>query len=265
MRRTMSVLVALLLVQWLISSSVSAAARGCSGGVVALTFDDGPSPETEAILDALKLHNLRATFFLVGWNVEAYPEIARRIVREGHHVGNHTYSHPDLTMLTAEEVDQELGSTNDIIERVTGVRPRFVRPPYGSTNAAVRAVMVANGLTEVIWSQDSWDWAGASPAEILNQLTLVPPGRHVHHARPDAQHAGGDSGHLLVLQYILEDQPDLLPDSSRERPTSNRYWIGWVASTSLAPCRGRGGRAPTVGTRAVREQCVRNTARLLSR
>ena len=175
MRNATSVFTAVLLVGCL-HSSVLAAPAPCSGGVVALTFDDGPTPETNAILDELKLYHLKATFFLIGLNVQAYPEIAQRIIREGHNVGNHTWDHQDLTLLTDDEINQELKSTNDIIRQVTGVRPKFVRPPYGSTNAAVRAVMAKYFLTEVIWSQDSWDWAGATTPAILNQLTLVPSG-----------------------------------------------------------------------------------------
>jgi peptidoglycan/xylan/chitin deacetylase (PgdA/CDA1 family) len=176
MRKVMSFLIPILLIGCITSSSVLAAPNACGGGVVALTFDDGPTPETNAVLDALKLYGLKATFFVLGWNVQAYPDIAQRIVGEGHHIGNHTWDHRDLTLLTKAEIDQELRSTNNIIQQVTGVRPRFARPPYGSTNATVQMAMARNGLREVIWSQDSYDWAGASPDTILNQLTIVPPG-----------------------------------------------------------------------------------------
>ncbi len=165
-----------LLLACFFGASVKAAPVPCSGGYVALTFDDGPRPETNAILDALNANHLKATFFLIGANVQSYPEIAQRIVREGHQVGNHTWDHPDLTQLTAADIDWQLRSTSDIIKQVTGVTPRFVRPPYGSTNESVEQVIANRRLTEVIWSQDTYDWAGASPIDILNQLTLVPPG-----------------------------------------------------------------------------------------
>src|SRR5688572_16837939 len=137
MKKPILVFAAVLFLGCFTSSPVLAVAVPCSGGVVALTFDDGPRPETNAILDALKLHRLKATFFLIGLNVRAYPEIARRIVREGHHIGNHTWSHPDLTTMTAAAINQELRWTNSIIAQVTGVTPRFARPPYGSTNTSV--------------------------------------------------------------------------------------------------------------------------------
>ena len=157
-------------------SVVAAQVPACSGGVVALTFDDGPTPETNAVLDELKINGLKATFFVLGWNVEAYPDVARRIVREGHQIANHSWDHKDLTTLTAAELDHEIKATNDIIRQVTGVTPKFARPPYGSTNEAVHAAMVKYGLREVIWSLDSWDWAGADQMTIFNQLTMVPPG-----------------------------------------------------------------------------------------
>lgn len=146
----------------------------CSGGVVALTYDDGPEPQTELLLDQLKLYNLKATFFLVGQNVEIYPQIAQRIVREGHQVANHSWSHADLTTLTDLEVAQELKSTQAIIKRVTGVTPKFARPPYGATDSRVERLIVAQGLANTIWSQDSYDWLGATRWDILNQLTVVP-------------------------------------------------------------------------------------------
>ena len=160
----------------LLPSSVDAAPPVCTGGIVALTFDDGPVPETEAVLDALKLHGLRATFFVLGSKVQTYPQIAQRIVREGHQIANHSWDHPDLALQTPQEVDWQIRATNQIIRQVTGVTPRFGRPPYGSTNETVRKILAANGLAETIWSQDSWDWADAEPSDILNQLTLVPPG-----------------------------------------------------------------------------------------
>jgi peptidoglycan/xylan/chitin deacetylase (PgdA/CDA1 family) len=160
----------------LLPTAGGAAPTPCPGGVVALTFDDGPVPETEAILDALKQQGFRATFFVLGANVQAYPQIAQRIVREGHAIANHSWDHQDLTLLTPDQVDWQIRSTNQIIRQVTGVVPRFARPPYGNTNVAIRQIMANNRLTETIWSQDSWDWTGVEPADILNQLTLVPPG-----------------------------------------------------------------------------------------
>jgi peptidoglycan/xylan/chitin deacetylase (PgdA/CDA1 family) len=151
-------------------------APSCPGGTVALAFDDGPTPNTNLVLDALRAAQLRATFFVVGYNVAAYPDIARRIVAEGHTIANHTYDHADLTTLTAAQIDQEIQSTSQLIQQVTGVQPKFLRPPYGSTNDLVRARIAANGLYEVLWTLDSWDWTGVDSMTILNQVTLLQPG-----------------------------------------------------------------------------------------
>ncbi len=117
----------------------------------------------------MKAHRLKATFFLIGVNVEMYPDIARRIVQDGHQVANHIGAHQDLTEMTPVQIAQDLKDTNDIIKQVTGFRPRFARPPYGTTNAIVAAGMARQGLTQVIWSQDSYDWTRITTPDILNQ------------------------------------------------------------------------------------------------
>ena len=177
MRKVLSLLILILAIGGSAASSVLAAPATCTGGFVALTFDDGPTLETSAVLDALKLYGMKATFFVLGEKVEQYPDIARRIVTEGHAIGNHSWNHPDLTTVTEAELDYQLRSTNAKILQVTGITPKFARPPYGSTNETVRKAMAINGLREVIWSQDSWDWTFDSTLEdVFNQLTLVPPG-----------------------------------------------------------------------------------------
>jgi len=173
-----------LLVLWLTAATPAAGKKdlrpvvgpSCPGGTVALAFDDGPTPNTNLVLDALRAAHLRATFFVIGYNVAAYPEIARRIVAEGHTIGNHTYDHPDLTTLSASQIDEEIQSNSELIEQVTGVRPKFLRPPYGATNDLVRARIAANGLHEVLWTLDSWDWTGVDSLTILNQVTQLQPG-----------------------------------------------------------------------------------------
>lgn len=150
--------------------------------IVALTFDDGPHPElTPRLLDILRQNGVRATFYVIGRNVAAYPDIARRIVAEGHEIANHSYNHPALTSLGAARLDQELASTSQIIERVTGRRPTNMRPPYGAINDRVRATILRDhGLDIIMWSCDPLDWKrpgaevvrrrmveGASPGGIL--------------------------------------------------------------------------------------------------
>lgn len=133
---------------------------------VALTFDDGPKPQTPALLAALKEYGLHATFFLIGENVEMYPNIARQIVAEGHHVEAHTFTHPDLTDPLVD-VLAEITHSAETIWQVTHQNVQFLRPPYGKTDDHVSASIDAAGLYEVLWNVDSNDWQGWSVDEIL--------------------------------------------------------------------------------------------------
>jgi peptidoglycan-N-acetylglucosamine deacetylase len=103
-----------------------------------LTFDDGPMyPNTERVLDILADFEVPATFFMVGQNVDANPELAARVVQEGHGVRNHSYSHTDLTTLNQQAASNEIGLTQRAIWNATGVWPTIMRPPYGSSNQSV--------------------------------------------------------------------------------------------------------------------------------
>lgn len=124
-----------------------------------LTFDDGPtSPFTGQILDILAQRKVPATFFLCGKNVERHPEIARRIVREGHTIGNHTYSHPLLLLHSRKFMAREIDRTQEVIERVMGMRPSWFRPPYGSRWFGLMPTLKARGLRMVMWSAAGYDW-----------------------------------------------------------------------------------------------------------
>ena len=102
---------------------------------IALTFDDGPHPYyTEQLLKGLRERGAKASFFITGQNVEAYPEIVKKIHEDGHLIGNHTYSHTQLTSRNQEKFKEEIIKTNEVIKEVTGEDTIFVRPPYGSWN-----------------------------------------------------------------------------------------------------------------------------------
>jgi peptidoglycan/xylan/chitin deacetylase (PgdA/CDA1 family) len=123
---------------------------------VAITFDDGPNPEyTEKLLDGLKERNVKATFFLIGSEVEEYPEIVKRMSAEGHLIGNHTYEHVDLCGVDADEVTWQVEQTNDLIFEVTGTRPIYIRPPYGSWSKEMEE---ETGMLEILWTVDPRDW-----------------------------------------------------------------------------------------------------------
>ena len=140
--------------------------------VLALTFDDGPHPElTPQLLDILRSEGIRATFYVIGRNVETYPEIARRIVAEGHEIANHTWSHPALTSVGAARLNKEIASTSEIIQRVTGRRPTNMRPPYGAVNDRVRQSMNQDhGLDVIMWSVDPLDWKRPGAAAVRERL-----------------------------------------------------------------------------------------------
>lgn len=140
---------------------------------VALTFDDGPYPPyTGQVLDILKAENVRATFFLIGQNVDAHPELAARIHAEGHQIGNHTYHHIDLLKADRLRIADELDRTSNAIYAATGQYPAIVRPPHGFRDPVVLEIMAERGLKVVEWSVASRDWVNPGVDAIV-QTTLA--------------------------------------------------------------------------------------------
>jgi len=138
--------------------------------VVALTFDDGPySPYTEQILDILKDYNVPATFFVVGENVEKNPKLVRRIVNEGHQLGNHTYHHVDLLKSDSKTIAEEIDRTSKAITKITNTTPHVVRPPHGFRDPVVMAIMAERGLKVVEWSVMSKDWTNPGVEVIVDR------------------------------------------------------------------------------------------------
>ncbi len=118
---------------------------------IALTFDDGPHPVyTPQILDILKEHGATGTFFLIGRHVERFPEIARRIVREGHEIANHTYSHPLLMRLSDDQVKTEIAKTHQLLTGLNGQRPRFLRPPMGLFSKRILDLIEGQGYRALV-------------------------------------------------------------------------------------------------------------------
>jgi peptidoglycan/xylan/chitin deacetylase (PgdA/CDA1 family) len=142
---------------------------------VALTFDDGPNPVvTPAVLDLLREEKIEAAFFCVGKNVEMHLDIAARIVAEGHVVGNHTYRHPwFICMLWARRLSEELQRGQEAIEKMTGAKPRFLRPPLGMTSLHFPKVLKAMSLTLIGWDVRSLDSVVSAPRAVrrVNRLT----------------------------------------------------------------------------------------------
>lgn len=139
-----------------------------SKGKVAITFDDGPHPEyTERLLDGLKERNVKATFFVTGEHASLHPDIIRRIEEEGHIIGNHTYSHLQLTKLNREEFKQELVRTNEALKEITGKDVIYVRPPYGSWDKGLESEL---NMFPVLWTVDPLDWCSNDVPCIVKKI-----------------------------------------------------------------------------------------------
>ncbi len=139
---------------------------------IALTFDDGPHPKyTEKILDILAQYEIKATFFVVGQNVEYYSETAKRAVREGHEIGNHTYSHPHIRGLDSSSVAAEVRHCEETVERVLGCKTTLFRPPEGVIDDAVKSMAGESEYDLILWRIDTRDWAGTSTRDICANIS----------------------------------------------------------------------------------------------
>ncbi len=138
---------------------------------IALTFDDGPHPRyTPEILDILDEYGIKATFFVVGQNVQYYPELVKAEIDAGHEVGNHTYSHANLRKASYEVVCGEIGTTERLIYENTDFRAHLLRPPGGMYSQTVCDVAAADDYTIVLWSIDTRDWAHNPSDKIAEQI-----------------------------------------------------------------------------------------------
>lgn len=192
------------------------------GPYIAMTFDDGPSPETTPrLLDMLKQRNIKVTFFLIGENAERNPDIVRRILAEGHEIGNHSWTHPQLSKLSDDRVTQEITKTQDAIKNESGFTPTMLRPPYGAITARQRSWIESQfGLNIILWSVDPFDWKRPGPSVITQRiLSGARPGaiilsHDIHKQTVDAMPATLDA--LLAKGYKFVTISQLL---AMNRPT----------------------------------------------
>jgi len=142
------------------------------GPYIAMTFDDGPSATlTPKLLDLLAAHHIKATFFVIGENVAEHPEIVTRAAREGHEIGNHSWSHPNFGKMSEESVRRQLWRTDDAIKNATGKRPTLMRPPYGSiTDRGKHWIHDEFGYQIILWDVDPYDWKRPGPAVVRNRI-----------------------------------------------------------------------------------------------
>ena len=131
---------------------------------LALTFDDGPSPQTPAILEILAAYQIPATFFQIGANVRRAPDLARAVRAAGHEIGNHSDTHPNCALRTAPFIHDEFARAQDAIAYVTNVRPAVMRAPYGVRWFGFRRMQEQLGLLGVMWTSIGLDWKLPAPA-----------------------------------------------------------------------------------------------------
>ncbi|SRR5579871_3663774 len=134
------------------------------GNRVALTFDDGPSETTPYVLDLLAEYNARATFFLVGMNCHRLPDVARRVIAEGHEIGNHTWSHANFYRCAPWQVRAEIERGQQAIEDTLGRRPQWFRPPFGVRWFGMFPALDRLGMRCALWSLDTCDWRDPADA-----------------------------------------------------------------------------------------------------
>lgn len=137
---------------------------------VALTFDDGPSEDTLALLDLLKAEGVKATFFVIGRQIEKYPEIVRRIAAEGHQLGNHTYSHPNLMLCDPTRTRRELEQVQQQIQELTGQKPTLWRPPFGFRAPWTQPVAAQLGLRCALWTTNPRDFQDPGTEVIVKRV-----------------------------------------------------------------------------------------------
>ena len=188
-------------------------ARGPQGSKqIALTYDDGPNdPHTLRLLEMLAKHDVRATFFMIGRYVQRRPDLVRDLLKAGHVVGNHTFTHPHLVVSGAVETRNQLEECQRAVEEVTGVAPRLFRPPFGGRRPMTLRIARSLGLEPILWNVTSWDWE-TPPAEKIVQTCV----RQMRGGDVVLMHDGGHRGfgadrsqtvlatNLLIEKYKTE-------------------------------------------------------------
>jgi len=219
------------------------------GPYIAMTFDDGPSAaNTPRLLDMLKQRKIHATFFFVGQCVQENPEIVKRIVAEGHDIGNHSWSHPDLARMNDAAVHEEIQKTQDAIVQACGQSPKIMRPPYGAFTARQRAWANGTwGYKIILWDVDPLDWKIRNSehvkAEILKQTVggSIILSHDIHKTTVDAMPETLDAllakgfkfvtvSELIAMDHAATPKPKATPPAKSPVPESAR-----VSAATPAP------------------------------
>lgn len=168
-------------------------------GQVCLTFDDGPHPVyTPALLDELSALRIKATFFVIGREAALYPEIVRRIVADGHAVGNHSWSHQHPLAQTSAEFVDEVRRTDTFLAELTGRRTALLRPPHGKLSTGQLCRILGRRRTIVLWNSDPKDFARQSPNDLLEYFQYHPlQSGDIILLHDNHPHAAGAMRHLV--------------------------------------------------------------------
>jgi len=170
---------AVLLCVWLIFLSIPCSAQNSSayhssktsGKKIALTFDDGPHPtQTKRILDILDAYGVKATFFMVGVNVQNYPDAAKEVASRGHEIGNHTFSHSKLGNMSQSDVSDELERCEAVLKEICNYQPHLFRPPQGALSNAIEGCSFERDYRLILWSLDTRDWEVKNTNQIVKTV-----------------------------------------------------------------------------------------------
>ncbi len=178
--------------------SVTYSQVGISEPYVAMTFDDGPHPlNTPRLLDLLAQRNIKATFYVVGTNAKEYPNIIRRMINEGHEIGNHTKSHPYLTNMSDSQVRAELNYCRDAIIEAAGIPPQSMRPPYGAITSRQKSWIYQEwNYPTILWSVDPRDWQKPGAGVVADRIV-----------------AGTRNGAIILAHDIHSGTIDAMPSA----------------------------------------------------
>jgi peptidoglycan/xylan/chitin deacetylase (PgdA/CDA1 family) len=202
------------------------------GPYIAMTFDDGPhGTQTPRLLDMLKQRGLKATFFVCGQCVAEFPDVAKRIVAEGHEIANHSWNHPNLIPMSDTAVREQLDRTHAAVKQATGVDMKMFRPPYGNFTARQRNWAFATyGYKTILWDVDTLDWQHRNPAKTeANALAQTRAGsivlqHDIHKTTVDAMPATLDGlmakgfKFVTVSELVAMDRP--VPPKPKATPSA---------------------------------------------
>ncbi|WP_028962402.1 polysaccharide deacetylase family protein [Sulfobacillus thermosulfidooxidans] len=198
---------------------------------IALTFDDGPGPDTPKILEVLRTHNAHATFFVVAERARHYPELLHEMVRDGHEIGLHGYQHRSMYLFWPWSVYREIQHGLDTIEAIAGVRPVSYRPPWGHHNLMTWIIAQRLGLRRVLWTIAPDDWKAGKTAQTIEHdvVQLAHPGAIVvmHDAGGNREATVQALGPIIDKVRNLGLNPVTISDLDQEKSELRRWWTWW--------------------------------------